>query len=160
MSETPQATAAAERPLIEVEGLEKYFPVKKGVFSRHVGDVKAVDGVSFSIQPTETLSLVGESGCGKTTCGRTLLRLLDPTGGKARYNPSPTESIDLFALSKRELRSVRSDLQIIFQDPYSSLNPRMTIGNIIGGSLMVGIVYWFVYVRKGMVPSSPAMTKG
>ncbi len=130
-------TSQTERPLIEVEGLKKYFPVKKGVFAKHVADVKAVDGVSFSIQHEETLSLVGESGCGKTTCGRTLLRLLDPTGGSALYSPGPGASVDLFALTKGELRAMRSELQIIFQDPYSSLNPRMTVGNIVGEALRV-----------------------
>ena len=137
MTELEYKAAEGKRPLIEVEGLKKYFPVKKGVLARHVADVKAVDDVSFSIMPTETLSLVGESGCGKTTCGRTLLRLLEPTGGSARYNPGPGESVDLFGLSRSELREMRSELQIIFQDPYSSLNPRMTVGNIIGEALKV-----------------------
>ncbi|MAE70817.1 MAG: peptide ABC transporter substrate-binding protein [Gemmatimonadetes bacterium] len=124
--------------LIEVRNLEKYFPIMKGVFQRHVGDVKAVDGVSFDVGREETLSLVGESGCGKTTTGRTLLRLLDPTGGEAVYRPGDGESeVDLFALSKREMRPWRRDLQIIFQDPYSSLNPRLTVGNIIGEPLRV-----------------------
>ena len=126
-----------ERPLIEVQGLTKFFPVKKGVFARHVADVRAVDDVSFSIHPEETLSLVGESGCGKTTCGRTLLRLLEPTAGSARYNPGPGESVDLFELPRREMREMRTQLQIIFQDPYSSLNPRMTVGNIVGEALRV-----------------------
>ncbi|MCB9914317.1 MAG: ATP-binding cassette domain-containing protein [Planctomycetes bacterium] len=137
MTNTSPAAPVAERPLIEVEDLRKYFPIKKGVFSRHVGDVKALDGVSFTIQPNETLSLVGESGCGKTTCGRTLLRLIEPTGGRARYNPSGNESIDLGALDRGDMRRVRRDLQIIFQDPYSSLNPRMTVGNIVGEALRV-----------------------
>ncbi len=137
MTNPQNAAPASPRPLIEVEGLKKYFPVKKGVLARHVADVKAVDDVSFSIMPTETLSLVGESGCGKTTCGRTLLRLLEPTGGSARYTPGPGKSVDLFSLSRSDLRQMRSELQIIFQDPYSSLNPRMTVGNIIGEALRV-----------------------
>ena len=125
-------------PLVEVEGLAKYFPIRKGVFSRHVGDVRAVDGVSFTIGRRETLSLVGESGCGKTTAGRTLLRLLEPTGGSARYRPEPGEPpVDLFALTQREMRAMRPDLQIIFQDPYGSLNPRITVGNSIGEALRV-----------------------
>nr|XP_061806052.1 oligopeptide transport ATP-binding protein AppF-like [Nerophis lumbriciformis] len=122
--------------LIRVEGLKKYFPIRKGVFSRHVGDVKAVDGLSFEIGHKETLSLVGESGCGKTTAGRTLLRLLEPTEGKAVYMPDGRE-IDLFCLSRKDMKIVRRDLQIIFQDPYSSLNPRKTAGNIVGEALRV-----------------------
>ncbi|HIG10730.1 MAG: oligopeptide/dipeptide ABC transporter ATP-binding protein [bacterium] len=130
-------TPAAGTPLIEVSGLKKYFPVKRGVLARHVADVKAVDGVSFVIQPQETLSLVGESGCGKTTCGRTLLRLLEPTAGSVRYSPEKGPALDLFSLPRAEMRRVRRDLQIIFQDPYSSLNPRMTVGNIVGEALLV-----------------------
>ena len=120
--------------LIEVRHLKKYFPIMKGVIQRRVGDVKAVDDVSFDVGQQETLSLVGESGCGKTTTGRTLLRLLDPTGGRAHYYPGDgLDRVDLFALSGREMRPWRSHLQVIFQDPYSSLNPRLTVGNIIGG---------------------------
>lgn len=133
---SPSQTAGT--PLIEVKGLTKYFPIRKGVFSRHVGDVKAVDGLSFAIGRNETLSLVGESGCGKTTAGRTLLRLLEPTGGAATYRPEPDgPATQLFDLSKREMREFRTDLQIIFQDPYSSLNPRKTAGNIVGEALRV-----------------------
>ena len=118
------------KPLVEVEGLRKHFPIHKGLFGRHVGDVKAVDDVSFSIYPKETLGLVGESGCGKTTVGRTLLRLLEPTAGKALF-----DGVDLFGLAREELRAMRRHMQIIFQDPYSSLNPRMTVGSIIGDAL-------------------------
>jgi len=128
---------SSSAPLIEVRGMKKYFPIKKGVFQRHVGDVKAVDDVSFSIGRKETLSLVGESGCGKTTTGRTLLRLLEPTAGSAIYRPTADKQVDLFDLSTGEMRRYRRDLQIIFQDPYSSLNPRITIGNIIGEALKV-----------------------
>jgi len=123
-------------PLIEVEGLKKYFPIRKGIFSRHVGDVKAVDGLSFEIGHKETLSLVGESGCGKTTAGRTLLRLLEPTAGRATYYPKG-QPLELFELSGRQMKNVRRDLQIIFQDPYSSLDPRMTAGDIVGELLGV-----------------------
>jgi len=138
---TPPVAAEAT-PLIRVTDLRKYFPVHKGVFSRHVGDVKAVDGVSFDVGRCETLSLVGESGCGKTTAGRTLLRLLEPTGGRATYRPDPDSgATELFELSRRELRPYRRQLQIIFQDPYSSLNPRKTAGNIVGEALRVhGVV--------------------
>ncbi len=125
------------KPLIEVRDLKKWFPIKKGVFQRHVGDVKAVDGLSFDIGRRETLSLVGESGCGKTTAGRTLLRLLEPTAGHAIYRPRDGSEVDLFKLSQWDMRPWRRDLQIIFQDPYSSLNPRITVGNIIGEALRV-----------------------
>jgi len=115
---------------VEVEGLRKHFPIHKGLFGRHVGDVKAVDDVSFVVYPKETLGLVGESGCGKTTVGRTLLRLLEPTAGSASF-----DGVDLFGLGRAELRAMRRQMQIIFQDPYSSLNPRMTVGSIIGDAL-------------------------
>lgn len=127
-----------DSPLIEVEGLTKYFPIRKGVLSRHVGDVRAVDGISFQVGRQETLSLVGESGCGKTTAGRTLLRLYEPTAGKATYRPEPGgEDVDLFSLDERTMRAYRRDLQIIFQDPYGSLNPRITVGNTVGEPLRV-----------------------
>ena len=118
------------KPLLEVRGLKKYFPIKKGFFSKHVGDVKAVDDVSFDIYPKETLGVVGESGCGKTTVGRTLLRLLEPTAGTATF-----QGQDVFSLEPRAMRAIRRDMQIIFQDPYSSLNPRMTVGALIGDAL-------------------------
>ncbi len=131
-----KGSAPASSPLIEVQGLKKWFPIKKGVFSRHVGDVKAVDGLDFSIARNETLSLVGESGCGKTTAGRTLLRLLDPTAGSAVYHDEEGP-VELFDLTKREMRQYRKELQIIFQDPYASLNPRITVAGTIGESLGV-----------------------
>ena len=123
-------------PLLEVEGLKKYFPIHKGILSRHVADVKAVDGVSFTLGHEETLSLVGESGFGKTTAGRTLLRLYEPTGGSAIWRGGNRE-VDLFKISVPEMRDLRRDLQIIFQDPYGSLNPRITVGNTIGEALEV-----------------------
>jgi oligopeptide transport system ATP-binding protein len=112
--------------LLEVDHLKKYFPIKRGVFSRTIGYVKAVDDVSFKINKGETLGLVGESGCGKTTIGRSLLRLIEPTGGKVVF-----EGKDVTAMNQQELKEVRKDMQIIFQDPYSSLNPRMTVGGMI-----------------------------
>jgi len=114
-------------PLVEVCNLRKYFPITRGiVFKRKVADVKAVDGVSFSIYPGETLGLVGESGSGKTTLGRLLLRLQDPTEGSITFAGQ-----DLIRLEGKKLREIRRRMQMIFQDPYSSLNPRMTIGSII-----------------------------
>ncbi|MCP4312897.1 MAG: ABC transporter ATP-binding protein, partial [Bacteroidetes bacterium] len=112
--------------LLEVQDLKKYFPVKKGIFSRTVGHVKAVDGVSFNLEKGETLGLVGESGCGKTTVGRSILRLTEPTSGRVSFNGH-----DLLSVSNEELRKLRGSLQIIFQDPFSSLNPRMSVGRII-----------------------------
>jgi oligopeptide/dipeptide ABC transporter ATP-binding protein len=117
-------------PLLSVRGLKKYFPIKRGIFGRKVGDVQAVDGVSFDIGTKQTLGLVGESGCGKTTVGRTLLRLLEPTAGEALFRGR-----DIFRLKSGELRRLRRHMQIIFQDPYSSLNPRMTVESIVGDAM-------------------------
>ncbi|MCE9583794.1 MAG: dipeptide ABC transporter ATP-binding protein [Planctomycetes bacterium] len=113
-------------PLLEVKNLVKHFPVKKGVFSRTVAQVRAVDGVSFGIEAGRTLGLVGESGCGKTTVGRTLLRLIEPTSGQVNF-----QGENVTSLSGSALRDIRKHMQIIFQDPYSSLNPRMTVGSIV-----------------------------
>ncbi len=118
--------------LVRVENLKKYFPITRGVFQRHVGDIKAVDGVSFFVRRGETLGLVGESGCGKTTTGRTLLQLYRPTAGHAYF-----EGQDLSTMKGEELRRMRRRMQMIFQDPYASLNPRMTIGSIVGEPLEV-----------------------
>ena len=117
-------------PLLEVQNLKVHFPVKHGVFSRARESVKAVDDVSFSIAPGETLGLVGESGCGKTTLGRAIVRLIEPTAGSVRF-----EGEDLARMSGTALRALRRKLQMIFQDPYGSLNPRMTVENIIGEAL-------------------------
>jgi oligopeptide transport system ATP-binding protein len=131
-------TATANAPLLEVRDLKTWFPVHRGVLQRHVGDVKAVDGVSFDVPHRRTLSLVGESGCGKTTVGRSILRLIPPTAGRVHLRREPTDQpVDLLALSDRALRVRRRDLQIIFQDPFASLNPRITVGNAIGEALTV-----------------------
>jgi oligopeptide transport system ATP-binding protein len=119
--------------LVKVKNLKKYFPITQGIiFQKRIGDIKAVDGVSFEIHKGETLGLVGESGSGKTTIGRTLLRLHEPTDGEISF-----DGMDVVAFDTDELRGVRRRMQMIFQDPYASLNPRMTIGTIIGEPLEV-----------------------
>ena len=124
-------------PLLSVQNLKKHFPIyNKGFSSRVIGSVKAVDDVSFDLLPGETLGLVGESGCGKTTTGRTILRALDPTSGQVMFNVGD-EVIDLAAVHHKYLKPLRPKMQMIFQDPFSSLNPRMTIGDIVGEPLVV-----------------------
>lgn len=119
-------------PLLKVENLKKYFPIYGGIFQRTVGHVKAVDDISFEVKKGETLALVGESGCGKSTTGRTLLRLLEPTGGKVFF-----EGEELTKLNNEQMRRRRRDLQIVFQDPFASLNPRKTVFKIIEEPLIV-----------------------
>jgi len=125
-----------EETLLEVRGLRKYFPVKKGVLQRTVAEVKAVDGVDLSVDAGETVGLVGESGCGKTTTGRAILRLTEPTAGEIRFRRDG-EMADVAAASPERLKLLRRDMQIIFQDPYSSLNPRMTVAEIVAEPLKI-----------------------
>ncbi len=122
----------SDNALVKVENLKMYFPVTAGVMRKKVGDVKAVDGVTFDVKKGETLGLVGESGCGKTTTGRCILRLYDVTEGRILF-----EGQDLTKVSKGNLRNMRRNMQLIFQDPYASLDPRMTAGNIIGEPMIV-----------------------
>jgi len=124
--------AAGGDVILDVRDLKTYFPVRRGVFSRVHAWVKAVDGVSFRVRRGKTLGLVGESGCGKTTAGRTILRLIPATEGEVFF-----EGLDVFHLGRRELRTLRRRMQIIFQDPFGSLNPRMTVGTIVGEALTV-----------------------
>lgn len=130
--ETPKVPQGAGESLLEVRDLRKYFPVKRGVLSRTVGHVKAVDGVTFAIAKGETLGLVGESGSGKTTVGRCILRLIEPTDGAVRFNGA-----DILPLDSDAMRAMRRHMQIVFQDPYGSLNPRMNVGTIVGEPLVI-----------------------
>ncbi|MGN7388711.1 ABC transporter ATP-binding protein [Sporosarcina sp. SAFN-015] len=122
----------SKTPLLKVENLKKHFPIKKGMFGKTVGYVKAVDDVSFYVNEGETLGIVGESGCGKSTTGRVLMRLLEPTEGDIEFDGK-----DLTSLSQEEMRKTRRDIQMVFQDPYASLNPRHTIGKILEEPLIV-----------------------
>ena len=147
MSTTVQP-ASRNNLLLQVSDLRKYFPVRKGLFSTVSGHVKAVDGVSFEIRQGETLGLVGESGCGKTTAGRTILRLIEPTSGQVLFNGTP-----VFRLKNEELRRARKQMQIIFQDPYGSLNPRMTVGGIV----MEGMIAHGMYTRPERIERAQAL---
>jgi peptide/nickel transport system ATP-binding protein len=119
-------------PLLAVRDLVKHFPIRKGLFSHVVGQVRAVDGVSFDVARGEVLGLVGESGCGKTTTGRCILRLIEPTSGSVKF-----EGREVTTMGRHELRALRREMQIVFQDPYSSLNPRLTVGSMLGEALAI-----------------------
>ena len=124
-------TATATKILLEVKGLKKYFPIEKGFLKRVHGYVRAVDDVNLYINEGETLGLVGESGCGKTTLGRCIVRAIDPTEGEIKFLLPNDKIVDLATIEKRQLRSIRKHMHMIFQDPYSSLDPRMTVLDII-----------------------------
>ena len=133
--------ARGDKMLLEVNDLKMHFPIRRGFFrSRVIGYVKAVDGVSFYIHEGETLGLVGESGCGKTTTGRVVLRAYDPTGGEVWFNDRKLGRVNIATLDKQQLQQLRQNMQLIFQDPYSSLNPRMTLLEIVGEPLYVNHV--------------------
>jgi oligopeptide/dipeptide ABC transporter ATP-binding protein len=139
------AVAQSDTVLLDVKGLVKHFPVRKGAFRRVKAAVKAVDGIDLFIREGETLGLVGESGCGKTTAGRSILRLVEPTKGEILFRSrrvaggtgGEAKEVDVVKAARREMKALRRDMQIIFQDPYSSLNPRMTVGGIVGEPLLV-----------------------
>ena len=128
-------TVPGETMLLKVDDLKKYFPITKGILRTRIGEVKAVDGVSFTINERETLALVGESGCGKTTTGRCVIRAIEPTSGEVSFNTQNGQWVDVLAQKGEDLRRLRRQVQMIFQDPYSSLDPRMTLLQIVGEPL-------------------------
>jgi len=132
-----QPALVAKHPLLEVKDLRKYFPIRKGFLRKTVGHVRAVDDINFFINEGETLGLVGESGCGKTTTSRCILRAVHPTAGQILFRTGAGNLVDVATLPDAELKPLRSEMQMIFQDPFSSLNPRMTLLDIVGEPLLV-----------------------
>lgn len=130
---------ANQSPLLEVRNLKVHFPITKGLFRRLIGTVRAVDDVSFDVYPGEVLGLVGESGCGKTTTGRAIMRVLDPTSGTIRYRKDTGETVDLTVLNQKQLKPYRRDIRMVFQDPFSSLNPRLPVLEVVGEVLKISV---------------------
>lgn len=128
---------ASQSPLLEVKDLQKFFPIRQGFWRRTVGYVRAVDGVSFTLHEGETLGLVGESGCGKTTTARCILRAIEPTAGQVLFRTQAGQQVDVTTLTKTALQGLRREMQMVFQDPFTSLNPRMTLLDIVGEPLLV-----------------------
>ena len=137
VAEPEATTAAPETPFLEVKNLVKWFPIQKGFLKRTVGHVRAVDDVSFNVMPGETMGLVGESGCGKTTTSRCILRAINPTSGQVLFASEERGIVDVTELPRQQLRELRREMQMIFQDPFGSLNPRMTLLDIVGEPLLV-----------------------
>ena len=133
-------TENTNQMLLRVNNLVKYFPIRRGMLKTTVGHVRAVDGVSFHIRERETLGLVGESGCGKTTTGRCIMRAIEPTSGEVLYTRADGQTVNIPEMKKDDLKALRREIQMIFQDPYSSLNPRMTLLQIVGEPLTVNKV--------------------
>ncbi|MEA2489708.1 MAG: peptide/nickel transport system ATP-binding protein, partial [Acidobacteriota bacterium] len=143
---TPKVPMGTGAPLLVVRDLQKYFPVKRGVLARVVANVKAVDGISFGLSKGETLGLVGESGSGKTTVGRCILRLIEPTAGEVLF-----DGTNVLGLNSGDMRRMRRNMQIVFQDPYASLNPRMTVNNIVAEPVTIHGIGEDKHVRRDKV---------
>lgn len=151
----------SEEPILQVRGLKKYYPIERGFVRRVVGQVKAVDDVSFTLKQGEVLGLVGESGCGKTTLGRCLLRAIEPTEGEVLLRTRSGETVNLIKLKKRELRALRREMNMVFQDPFSSLSPRMTVMEIIGEPLRAqGVAHNIVESRVKDMASRVGLNVG